>query len=361
MVSVVLSSDLLPPHGVSDTHILMGQYSTSKGDDGSKQRVYTVFDSISCVDVDVIAEQVECLEQILPCGIVFLGLLLSNNDVKKLANMRSSLKDHSRGSSLFAVIYNGETSTRCELLMKPGTTLPLTSPKTRPLFVSLPCYLRSPLNMLPLIVRLKNKDDTNYAVIDFNSSIILGNNDLWNFTNDIFAIQLGGSIESNEDMVCVYITFAPFSSSGSDVYHAICSFLPRLKQKPHGVLVRVQSERNYAMNYQWVFTPTQKGSSILSKPQWIELKELIEDGAGETVRPFQVLSDDSNELSPIPLENTGEKDEKTFKGEKQQSVVRPVAFKPEKNENSLFKWISIVVVVCLAGAMAFIWSGQFTS
>ncbi|KAH9599473.1 hypothetical protein LSM04_002929 [Trypanosoma melophagium] len=361
MVSVVLSSDLLPPPGVSDAHILVGQQSVSKGDDGDKQVVCIIFDSISCVDIDVIAEQVECLEQVLPCGIVFLGLLLSNNGVRKLTFIRSSLKDHSRGGSLFAVTNNNGASTRCELLLEPGTTLPLTSPKTRPLFVSIPCYLKSPLNILPLIVRAKNKDDDNYALIDFKGPIVFGNSDFWNSSNDIFAIQLGGTMEENEDIVCIHITFAPLISYGSDIYHAICSFLPRLKQKPNGVVVRVQSARNYGMNYQWVFTPTQKGSTILSKPQWTELRELIEDGAGETVKVFQVVSDDSNELSSIPSKNADEKDEGNCKGEKQQSIVRPVAFKSDRIEASLFKWVSIVVVIFIAGAMAFIWSGQFST
>ncbi|KEG09299.1 putative protein kinase-like protein [Trypanosoma grayi] len=350
--SVVLSSDTLSPCCASDVSILVGQRSFTENGEGRECSVLIVFDSISCADADLIAEQVECLEQVLPCGITFLGLLVSGESAEKVAACRRSLKDCPRESPLFVATCNGGNVTQCRLVHS-GKEVPLTLLSEKPRFVLMACYLRSPLDTLPLVVRTRGGNATNCAVIDLNSAVPLGHSDIWASADGLYAVQLGGTADnSNGGLMCLHITFTPLHSCGRDLYRAICALLPRMKQQPQGVLVRVPSRRNPALAYQWIFTPTEGKSYVPSKAQWGKLRELIEDGTGENVGPLQVVTDGNVEPPQVPAVH-GKKGDKST--EKRQAGAKKDTVRNEVQGTSSMAFVPVAMIAFIALAVAFLW------
>ncbi|EKF35679.1 hypothetical protein MOQ_002323 [Trypanosoma cruzi marinkellei] len=288
--SVVLAADVLLSSDTRNALILVGQRSVAGGSGNQEQTVCIVSDAIPCAELDVIMEQVECLEQVLPCGIAFLGVFLPGDGVKDLAGLRHSLSSHLQVSSLFVAKYDKEGRVQCRLLQS-GRMLSVNTPDTKPVLVTLACYFFSPLGQFPFIVRSKDENITSNVALGVTSTDVMEHNEIWASVDALYAVQLGSTEGQEKDMLCVHVTFFPFLSCGQDVYRAICTLLPKVEQRPQCVMVRVGSQRYPSLVYQWIFTPTERGSAALSMKQWDELRELIEDGVGEEVQPSQVVTD----------------------------------------------------------------------
>ncbi|ESS65091.1 putative protein kinase-like protein [Trypanosoma cruzi Dm28c] len=112
-VSVVLAADVLSSSDTRHALILVGQRSVAGGSGNQERAVCIVSDAIPCTDMDVIMEQVECLEQVLPCGIAFLGVFLPGDGVKDLAALRHSLRSHLQVS--FFLLRNTITREGCSV------------------------------------------------------------------------------------------------------------------------------------------------------------------------------------------------------------------------------------------------------
>ncbi|RNF26211.1 putative protein kinase-like protein [Trypanosoma conorhini] len=325
--SVVLAAESSPSTDARDILILVGQRSVAGGGGGRREQTRCiVFDAIPCADMEVIMEQVECLEQVLPCGICVLGVSLPGDGAREIVGLRRFLKDHAQVSALFAATHDGAGKVQCQLLHS-GKTLTVTTLETRPVFATMACYFNSPLGLFPFIVRSNGANLNHSVAVDVTSTTVLERNGIWDSVDGLYAVQLGGKEGKEEEMMCVHVTFAPLFSCGRDVYRAICSLLPKVAQKPGGALVRVESQRYPALLYQWIFTPAKKGTTTLSMEQWNELRELIEDGVGEEVQPSQVVTETFLGSPPAPVEAA-----KTWKTD---AAKKPEEGVPAKNSAQL--------------------------
>ncbi|RNF10166.1 putative protein kinase-like protein [Trypanosoma rangeli] len=352
-ISVVLAADVLPSSDMRNTLILVGQRSVAGSGERREQTRCIVFDVIPCADIDVVVEQVECLEQVLPCGIGVLGVLLSGDGAKELVGLRRSIKNHAHVSALFAVTCSKGGKVQCQLLQS-GKTLAVILLETRPVFVTMACYFNCPLNLFPFIVRSGAADAKHSVVVDSTSTTVLEHNDIWTVVDNLYAVQLGKKEGQREDMLCVHVTFAPLFSCGRDVYSAICSLLPKVAQRPEGVVVQVESQRHPALLYQWIFTPTERGAATLSMEQWNELRELIEDGVGEEVQSSQVVKDAFLGLQPAPIEAAKMRGTDTAKKPEETLLAEEFA-QLERERSQWLRYIPPTLVVCYTIFWVFFW------
>ncbi|RHW73488.1 hypothetical protein DPX39_030009500 [Trypanosoma brucei equiperdum] len=287
-VSVVLPPSALPTGESFNPSILVGQRSVCRNGSSNAHAVCTVFDAIPCLDLEVISEQVDCLEQILPCGVLFLGVMLSDTCGYSTIQLRSLLKENPRVNLLFAVIWGDSAVKKCELL-QPGGRVELKVTTAEITFVSLPCYLVSPLDKLPLVLRARGRATTSSPIVDLRSSRLLADCDIWNLYKDIYAVQLGAKRDLDDELICVHVTFAPQHTCGLDIYRSIVSFIDKIGEQPQVRILRVCSLRNPALIYQWAYIHTTGDATGHTREQWRQVRELIEDGAGERLSSSRVL------------------------------------------------------------------------
>lgn len=348
----VLLSETLIPSDVCNVFILLGQRSVAGTDSTHERTVCVVCDAIPCEDLAVIAEQAECMEQVLPCGIVFLGIFLFGDGIKEFSDLRRSFKNHLQRTLLFVAMHDAKGMINCQLLQS-GKAVPLISPETNPMFVTMACYFKSPLEDLPFIVKSRCDTVADGVVINVNSTHVFECSEIWSSGDNLYAMQLGSASGVGENMMCVHVTFAPSFSCGRDIFLAICSLLPRIKEQPHGVMVRVLSRRNPALVYQWVFTPVEKGLLNPSKAQWSDLKDLIEDGFGERVRSSHMVEDAFGGSPGLSIKS--KKANKKVVVKEQATEAPTNILQPEWENVTLFRCVFIVAIVFIAVLLAFFW------
>nr|CCD16056.1 unnamed protein product [Trypanosoma congolense IL3000] len=340
-VSVLASSGVLSSCGRHGTSILVGQRSSYGSSENLERTVHTVLETVPCEELEVISEQMDCLEQILPCGIELLGLVQEGDEVQQTSKLRSFLTDRLKDNLIVLFVSSDRATKRCALLQT-NEEVALEVLDTVIPFITLPCYLFSPLSTMPIILRRGGSDSGDGVLIDLTSTRLLQNTAIWR-SEDINATQLGGRNDCR-DLVCVNITFAPLYSCGADIYKWLLHFVQITGSQLHARVLRVQSLRSPLLTYQLIYSSTDTGGDNPSKKQLKQLGELMEDGSGEKLIPSQIVAGSKGFTAKVSLSSSrGDKTAMTTEDDIAHAGG-PIAGKSDN-------FLSVHILIVAAGVM----------
>ncbi|KAG8344777.1 putative protein kinase-like protein [Trypanosoma vivax] len=297
--SVVLSSSLLSSCSPDNAFLLVGQHSVTGSTETRRRSLIIVFDAIACPELDVVEEQGDCLEQILPFGLTLLGVLLPSNAATLTTDPKSFLKRGDDDVPFVVLTRSANSIVQCRA-MKSGESLTFDLCDTSPLFVSLSFYFTSSVDTLLLLIRAQTGEKEKLIHVDTSSYHAIARCDNWDTQESCYVVQLGGTVSQDDKLIHAHITFAPHHCCGYDLYHVIQSSVRKLREKPGARIIRIQSVRNRRLFFQWISNRYNAGTQTLPENDWKELSELLEDAAGEALALEQIVRPTNQGTSTLP-------------------------------------------------------------
>ncbi|KPA73517.1 hypothetical protein ABB37_09830 [Leptomonas pyrrhocoris] len=255
--------------------ILVGQRSLvsfSVSVDAEPDAAYVVAECVPCEDANVVEEQMECLERVLPFGIEVLGVSGSASEV---ADLVAQLHDVA-SKELVSVVHgdgHGKPPSCC-LVSAPFNAVEVVVSNVS--FVEVRCALHSCEHLLPLLVSPQGGLPT---VIDGESYLPL-QNCVPSLTTGAKLVQLGVTTST----LRIHVVLAPAFVSAKGLYGILKRQIVDAVSAGTTRLVEVQSH-NAHISYCCRVEPAGAAEASDFSPQPLdEVFEMIEDATGAAAK-----------------------------------------------------------------------------
>ncbi|CCW71157.1 unnamed protein product [Phytomonas sp. Hart1] len=290
-------------------NLLIGQLSETLCDGNKTILNYIIFDSVPIKSYEVIVEQIECLEKVLPPGLVVLGVASSKAYSSSTITSCLSILLESFRYSDFVYIQLGHDEPRVTFCSDPG--LHATFSNQGAIFCTISCIIHFSLPSFPFLLT-RSGDKAEKILIDPQSTkCILPQ---VNFGESYSLFQLGGSSFFSEETMLVLPFFSSLPHlSGKSFYNCIARWMKKITKTTD--IISVFSRRNPNLVYACQLNRGVPCSDTFTQVILHELRELLEDATGESI--------ESNQLTEptMPQSLTPEEGEITPKNKESHSFM----------------------------------------
>ncbi|CCW61041.1 unnamed protein product [Phytomonas sp. EM1] len=266
-----------------DRKLLIGQLSETLCDGNTTVFNYVIFDGVPIKNNEVIVEQIECLEGILPPGLVVLGATSREAyNSSSITNLLSVLSESIHFSE-FIYMQLDNSQLHVTLCSDPGVCV--TFKGQGGVFCTLSCAVHLALPPFPFLL-MRSGDMGEKILIDPQStkriSVQMNSEGSWSLH------QLGGNSFHTEKTMLVFSAFLSLPYlSGNSFYNCIDRWMRNIKKTTD--IISVQSQRNPSLIYACQFDRCIPFRSRLTQVEWHELQELLEDATGELIKSSQLI------------------------------------------------------------------------
>lgn len=256
---------------------------------------YVLMDGFLCEDSNVVAEQVDCIEAVLPIGIGVLGVSTGGNiAAASKESLIHGLRDHRAFRSMIMVGEGTDRKLVASLLEGDAHTVPVTvDPSIH--FSEIRCTVNPDFPPLPFIFSASGLSEKILGDIESNKLLPFSLS-----TATVCSItQLCPS--GNEPMLRFFLTTCLSRSSCASIYRNIVAAVSRMNGSS---AVQVKSRRNETLTYWCRVQRSSSNQDYLEGSEWKDLRQLIEDATGEKVQPDQLIG---MKVAHMPIEQEGQR------------------------------------------------------